>query len=349
MKILVVGDFRNGRLASSYKTSFEYLKVKVIIFDIHERINKLTWWLKNRIFHRLTINSLMARKLGSDYLNKNLIDLAITSKPDLILIFNGEFIMPETIKYIKELNIKVFIFHADNPFPPHYNSRPETLLCAKESDLYLIWSEALVKKLIDIGINAKFLPFGWDKKIFPFCDIKMPELSNDIIFIGGWDKEREKLLEAIAKNFNLKIWGPAYWRDRTSPRGRVKSSWQGKELTGAEAALLIANSSINLNILRTQHYTDGMADGVVMRTFEVPGSGGLLLSTRSGGAIDIFQEGSAGVYFDDIEECLNKCEYLLTRPKEASEIAKNAHHLVESSHTYNHRAAEILNFYNLFL
>ena len=46
--------------------------------------------------------------------------------------------MAETIQSMKQFGKQVAIFHTDNPFPPHYNNRPETLPAAREADLYLI-------------------------------------------------------------------------------------------------------------------------------------------------------------------------------------------------------------------
>ena len=101
-------------------------------------------------------------------------------------------------------------------------------------------------------------------------------------------------------------------------------------------------AAISLNILRTQHVIDGVPDGVIMRHFEVPGAGGFLLSTRSGGATRLFPEGGRAEYFADLFECVEKCQRYLDDPSLRVAIAKRASDDVHCHHSYFHRAAELV-------
>ena len=131
IKIMLYGDFTWDRLAVSYQKAFEQLGNQVVKIDIREISNYLAPWLRNRVGHRLTIKSLELRRLGSKRWNEFLTNAAREEDPQLLFILNGDFLMPETIKAFKRLGIPVFIFHADNPFPPFPNTRPETLQCAQ--------------------------------------------------------------------------------------------------------------------------------------------------------------------------------------------------------------------------
>jgi len=279
--------------------------------------------------------------MGAQIYNRSLAELVAVSKPDIVMAFNGEFLMPETVASVKQLGVKFIIFQADNPLPQHYNSRPETLLSARECDLYLIWSEALVGALKDLGIPAAFLPFGWDDAVIPFQGSSRT-WDYDVSFIGGWDRKREDFLVEVARHFDLKIWGPPYWGERTRKTGLARRCWQGRALRGNEVARAMSRSRVNLNILRDQHYIDGKASGVIMRTFEVPGAGGFLLTTRTGEAARLFPEGETVGYYDGVSDCLKKLDFYLTNQQICQKAAIDAHALVDEHHRYTQRVADIL-------
>jgi hypothetical protein len=340
--ILLSGDFQFGRLGDSYERAFQQLGHTVHRFDIVAQHHALGWPARNRYLHRLGIRSLAARRAWSRQFNRNLVEAAQRCDAPWLFIHNGEWLMPETVRTLRGQGRRVVIFHADNPFPPHYANRPETLLAAREADLYLVWSDRLVERLRRDGVNARFLAFAWDPEAFPYHG-EIPQGSKRVVsFIGGWDREREAFLDQIAAKVPLEIHGPGYWGTRTRSNSRARACWQGRALDTTEAAKVMRESAVCLNILRTQHVIDGQPDGVIMRHFEVPGAGGFLLSTRSGGATRLFPEGESAEYFSDASECAEKCVRYLDDSHERPAIATRAHDIVREDHTYVHRACEVV-------
>ena len=343
MNILISGDFNFSMLGASYERAFKNLGHNVTRFDIVAENHFLKWQAKNRYIHRATIHNFYLRNLWSKEFNKRLIQISMQSNIEWLFLLNGTWIMPETIIALKNYGKKVAIFHADNPFPPNYNNRPETLTAAVHSDLYLIWSKKLVLELKNIGVkNAEFLPFGWDKNIHPYQNNEDQGSWAGAVFVGGWDREREDFLEEISAHVPIKIHGPAYWGTRSRPNSRVRKNWTGAALRSSAAALEVRKSAITLNILRTQHMVGGQPDAVIMRNFEVPGSGGFLLSTRNETAMEIFEEGVSAAYFSDYKECIDKCRYYLNRPAERLKIVEESHQLVSENYTYEKCAEKIL-------
>ncbi|NJD34683.1 MAG: glycosyltransferase [Betaproteobacteria bacterium] len=334
-RILLAGDFRSDRLGASYERAFRTLGREVIRFDVVEHFASLAWPARNRILHRATIRSLALRQNWSRRFNSDLVDKAKQAGADWVLLLNGEWVMPGTIRKLQRNGSRVAIFHADNPFPPHYANRPETLEAAVEADLYLIWSKRLVSRLTDIGVRkAAFVPFGWDEFIHPFQGETKQGAWPGVVFVGNWDREREGFLENIAAHFPLRIHGTAYWATRSRPNSRVRQCWSGGPLFMADAAHAMREAAISLNLLRRQHIIDGQADGVIMRHFEVPGAGGFLLSTRSSTATELFEEGISGAYFADVDECLSKCQYYLAAVEERLRIVDQAHKAVSDQFKY---------------
>lgn len=341
--VLLYGDYLPERLATSYQRAFANLGCRVIAFDTQQMPEYLAPFLKQRVTHRLTIQNLALRRIGSAKWNQKFLQTCRDEKPDFVFIINGQFLMPETLRAVRQSGSKVFIFHADNPFPPFPNVRPEMSGAMCECDCYFIWSRSLLPRLLEAGApRAEFLGFAWDAEVFPTQPLAT-QPQHDLIFIGGWDKEREAFLEPLARRFDLKIWGPPYWQHRTRPDSALRACWQGREVNGAEVSRLASESKIVLNVLRAQN----LPDGVIMRTYEVPGCGGFLLSTRTTGAQEIFPEHppngeSGGAYFEGESECIRQIEHFLARDGERRDIARRAHEIVCQGHEFEDRARQIL-------
>jgi glycosyltransferase involved in cell wall biosynthesis len=330
-------------LASSYRRAFEKLGHKVIPFEGQRASEFLSPWLCNRIVHRLTICNLSLRHLGARRWNAYFLETVRKAKPNLVFILNGDFLMPETVSAVRLWGISVFMFHADNPFPPYPNHRPELLPCGLECDCYFIWSRLLVKRLKQMGIrHVEYLPFAWDSEIFPYQGLSAsPDYDYDLLFIGNWSRERENWLTTLSNRYKLTIWGSSYSWKHTKSVNLLRDCWQEKLLTGIEAAKVLRKSRIALNILNEHN----LPDGVNMRSFELPGCGAFSLSTRTEGALEIFPEGQAAAYFSTHDELHEQIEYFLHNDKKRQDMIEQAHAIVAGEHTYLHRVQKIISVY----
>lgn len=341
-RLMLVGDFQTDRLGASYERAFNAIGLAVVRFDVRAEARGLAWPARNRFFYRLTAPILAIRRAWSRKLNLEILERAAATKVAWVFIHNGEWLMPETVVALKRAGVRVAIFHADNPLPPNYSNRPETLQAARECDLYLVWSERLAEQLREQSIPATFHAFGWDPEVFPYQG-SVPQGSwSGVVFIGGWDRERESFLDELACHVPLRIFGPGYWGTRTRRSSRARSCWQGRALLMNEAAQVVRESAVSLNVLRTQHQFEGAYDGVIMRHFEVPGAGGFLLSTRSGVATSLFPDGSSGAYFDGVADCVKQCRHFIESTDERYALASAAHETVANVHTYRNRAREVV-------
>lgn len=339
---MLYGDFGEDRLACSYQRALRGLGCQVVPIDTRDMSHYLAFWVRDRLLHRLTIRSRVLRQLGAVRWNEHITQRLRDVAPDLLLILNGNFVMPDTVQGARSIGVRVFIFHADNPLPPWASNRPETLPSALACDAYLIWSRHLAERLMDIGVTrVEYLPFAWDPVIFPHIGLSEAP-THRVVFVGGWDREREAWLTPLSKRFDLKIWGPAYWSTRTMPGSPLRRCWQGGALRGLRAAQTLADSAVALNVFRRQN----LPDGVNMRTFEVPGCGGFALATRTAGAQAILPECLAGAYFGEPEECYEQIERFLIRPSERLELAETAHARIADGHQYAHRAQRILHVFH---
>ena len=229
---------------------------------------------------------------------------------------------------------KVILFNPDNPLPPHSNNRAESLRLISEVDLYLIWSVSLAAKIKKLGAKrSEFFPLAWDRDLHPPV-YQNTGVQRGVLFIGGWEKSRELFLNKVAKRLPLKIYGPDYWRTRTNFNSHARDAWENTDVRGAEFSKAVCNFSININPLREQHIIDGVPDAVIMRTFEVPGCGGFLLSTRAQSALTLFTEDVEAVYFDCLDEFIDKAKYYMANDSARDKIRLRAHKKTARYFTY---------------
>ena len=78
-----------------------------------------------------------------------------------------------------------------------------------------------------------------------------------------------------------------------------------------------------------------------MRTFEIPGCGGLMASQHSLEQERFFPDGEGAIYFRTPDEAVQKIAKVLAQPEQLESMQKHAHSLAQS-HTYAHRAKALL-------
>jgi spore maturation protein CgeB len=207
-----------------------------------------------------------------------------------------------------------------------------------EFDLYLVWSRALLPKIRAAGARrAEFLPFGADVHRFrpvAVTESEKRELGSPVCFIGNWDPERERWLDAVA-DLGLGIWGESWSRARSK---RVRNAWRGGAVLGERFLKVVAASTIQLNVLRKQN-----KGGHNMRTFEIPACGAFLLTERSQDLHLIFRDGDEVATFGDVDELVSAVQRWRDDPAGRDRIARGGHARA-AEHAYERRAEELLCF-----
>ena len=80
-----------------------------------------------------------------------------------------------------------------------------------------------------------------------------------------------------------------------------------------------------------------------MRTFEVPGYGGLLVAHRTAGQLEYFDEDKEAVYFGSPEELNEKLKYLAAHPAAVASMKRAAYNRsIKADYSYDHRSRQLL-------
>lgn len=97
------------------------------------------------------------------------------------------------------------------------------------------------------------------------------------------------------------------------------------------------SSKINLNI-----FSRSIVNGILLRCFDIMGAGGFQLTNYQGDFLQFFESGADYVYYDSVEDMVEKVEYYLSHEDERTQIAMNGLAKVRGGHTFVDRAREML-------
>lgn len=172
----------------------------------------------------------------------------------------------------------------------------------------------------------------------PFCQDNLSEryvIANQILGMQLAVTERERLLNALAKNHNVHVYTLS---DTSSLQGVIPC---GGVKTLTEMPLVFAYSKINLNFTIRPIQT-----GLSQRVFDVLGCGGFLLTNYQTEIPDLYTPGEDLEIFSSTEELLDKTNYYLTHEEARKKIAQNGYRKTLAHHTYEARIGEMIRILN---
>jgi hypothetical protein len=344
-KVVIIGSYQSGGLASSAVRGFRLAHANVVHLD-YPRVARWVADLPIPGHNRL---GGYAARLARFHEARQLIEAARKLRPALVLMIKCDDLPPGFYDGIRAAcpGSRLASFHPDDPFnnattnPGRQRgpSDPLALHQLRAVDHVFLWSRANCERAGSVGAKAvSYLPFACDPELHPAPDKPdaVPGLECDVSFIGNWDPEREAWLAAVAKlNVELAIWGTDLWRTRCTARS-LAASWRGEPLVGERFVQAARASKINLNILRRQNKR-----ACNMRTFELPCAGGFMLHEESAEAEAIFPAPIAADYFGNPEAlCAKVAAWLPNREGRARAAAKARE--IALKHTYAQWAQFIL-------
>lgn len=86
--------------------------------------------------------------------------------------------------------------------------------------------------------------------------------------------------------------------------------------------------------------------GFPLRTWDILGCGGFLLSNFQQELCEYFVPGEDFVYYESADDAVEKVAYFLSHENERIEIAHNAVEKIAAYHTFNHRVEEMFRIIN---
>ena len=263
-------------------------------------------------------------------MNRRLLELVNNQHFNIILLFKGEDLFPETIKEISEKNgVIIAAWMADDPFS--FKNIKKSLMYY---NYYFIWDSWYLMPLRDAGVkNVVYLPPYTIPEVYRKIDLTEEEKEqfvSDLVFVGTWRPDREKILGKLL-DFDIKIYGNGWQNNSKLPKKYVN-----REVNIIEMNKIYNASKIVLNV----HHSWGKNDAN-FRTFEALGSGGFLIDERKKDIISLFKENEEIVLYESIDELREKIEHFLGDEDSRKRIARKGSEIVNKEHTVSKRCDEL--------
>lgn len=266
-------------------------------------------------------------------------------QPDLVLVYKGANVKPETLDEIKKGNVPIVCIYPDVSLFDHGPFIPR---CVKYYDYIFTTKKFGLKDLHDKFQYDKvsFFPHAFDPDIHRRFDLKNIEMMQyfdcDASFIGNYSLKKDKILATMKEKLpelNLKIWGGHWGRNQYNA---IHKCICHRRIHGDLYALAIQHSKINIAILSEQGGSASSGDQITARTFEIPACSGFMIHERTEEFLNYFEEGKTAACFGDAEELADKIDYYLRNSEERKRIAEAGFKYVWKNHSVDKRAKFIL-------
>lgn len=305
--------------------SLEFFKAQDIFLNYYKR------GLVQKLLFRFGLSAIYRQ------INEQFCQLIETFRPDVVLVFKGMEIFPETLLKAKGKGIKLANYNPDNPFL--FSGRGSGNKNVTDSigiyDLHFSY-DRLVKEKIEetYRIPCHLLPFGFelDDRLFELCQ-QVAEI-NKMCFLGNPDKQRALFLTNLADlNIPIDVYGHGW------------ASWISHNNVSIFGAVFgdlfwvtLRKYRVQLNLMRVHNLQSHN-----MRTFEIPAVGGIELAPNTLDHRSFFNNGTEIFLFDRETDCAAKARQLLALSKEASEQLRirARSRSIDAGYSYSHRAYQV--------
>ncbi|MDP5227723.1 MULTISPECIES: glycosyltransferase [Arthrobacter] len=192
------------------------------------------------------------------------------------------------------------------------------------------YAKSEVQVLAEHGVNATWLPNGFDPDLAQPTDRR----SGEVVFVGSRYPNRVALMEALMEaGVPLRVYGRQWshhWVDRLRTwelsRPQLPSE---RDIPLSEAYRVQAEAAAAINI-------HGLQEGLAMRTFEVPGMGGLQLIDREDVA-EFYEPGKEVLVFRSQDELVELAAKVVREPGWGQGIREAGRRRSLAEHTFAHR------------
>ncbi len=248
-------------------------------------------------------------------------------RPDLLISLKGESLLPSTIKNARSnFGVKTCLWYPDDP--RFFNSLAKHI--APHYDAIYTYSNKAIELYKSIGIDkVSRLPFACDPEIHRAPEVER-ERNGRAVFVGTFSYKRYRFIRKLLKNgLPVDIVGP-YW-NRFIGKNVISNGVFGKDMVD-----LFQRYSVSINLHQNLDY------GPNMRTFEVTGSAGFLLTDNAEDIGKFFAAGKEIVLYENTNDAIDKIEKTLKGEMDIDVMSRNAYKRCHSDHTYDERIRRLL-------
>jgi spore maturation protein CgeB len=331
-KILIVGSDKVWSIEKPYLKYLKELGVEAqiyaaqnIFYDYYDQS------VANKMFFRLGISTVYKK------INRLLLQKVSEYRPEIIWIFKGMEIFPETIQLLKNEGCRVISYNPDNPFifSGYGSGNKNVTHSISLYDLHFTYNLEVEKKLVDMGCHTVYLPFGFDLENGLYEQCCLQQETVKVCFIGNPDAQRANFITQLAaKGIDIDLYGHQWKKFVDHPRINVFPA-----LFGDEYWKVLRRYRVQLNLMRLHNENSHN-----MRSFEIPGVGGIMLAPDTTEHRLFFTNNEEVFLFTDTGDCAVRIKELISLSAEQAGLirTKARTRSLNSGYTYKHRTQEAL-------
>ncbi|MGW8159248.1 MAG: CgeB family protein [Desulfoprunum sp.] len=348
MKILIAGDWHSEIHEESVYQAFQQLGHEPIRFSWHQ------FFKHQKKLGRLAVPLLKAQNkymVGPvvNRLNRDLVNIAASEQPDMVLIYRGSHIFPSTLRELSRSlpNAILVGYNNDDPFSPNYPGWKwrHFLASIPEYDLMLAYRLHNIEEFKKFGAKRVELLRSW---FIPEANhpinlerVDREKYECDVVFVGHFENDGriDCLEEIVRRGWKLKLFGHSYgWHKHILRSDILKSFYPLSTVWDVDYNKALCGAKVGLCFFSKLN-----RDTYTRRCFEIPAAGTLLMSEFSSDLAGLFEEEKEAVYFRTTEELLEKLEKYLGNESLRNQVALAGYEKVyESGHDVKSRMEQLL-------
>lgn len=289
---------------------------------------------KNKILRKLFPHSGWLRRKSRRLFNASVAACFEAYRPDLVFIYNGDILEKETVRRFKQQS-KVAVWMLDGAF-----RHPDSVAIAPDADIYFCFEKSDVDKLNALGINACFLPQGYDPAVY----YPVPGTKDiDVLFVGALYRYPKRirllksLVRALGDTCTIRIYGPYKPFEKNPLKWLFREKrdvFINRSIPPEEVNRLYNRARLCVNIHHAQS-----VEGANPKVFEISGAGTFQLVDYNAFIAGIYPGGEAALFRTD-EEFIRMAKQFLAA--DTADAAARAHRIVSEGHTFECRIREAL-------
>lgn len=331
MKLLLTGSNEKGSLERYYLRHLKELGIDVHVFAaqslFYAYYERNIW---NKLLYKAGISS-----IGQE-IDKQMRAVTEEIKPDIIWVFKGMEVTPSYLEWARKRGIKLVNYNPDNPFIFSGRGSGNSNVTASIGlyDLHFTYDQVVLNQISKVyNLPVYLLPFGFELDDTLYDEYTKQEEILRLCFLGNPDKDRASFISQMAETIPVDVYGH-HWNRYISHRN--VNIFQPKY--EADFWRVLYRYRVQLNLMR-RHNTNSHN----MRTFEVPGVGGIGLFPDTPDHRQFFNNGKEVFLYNGIKESTDKAAHLLNLSfADAMDIREQARkRSLQSGYSYKDRAQQV--------
>jgi hypothetical protein len=274
-------------------------------------------------------------KLFLEKVNSMIYSVFCKMQPELVVVYNSEFLLPETCEKMKK-KAKLVFFLGDSPFFTPGNRY--FLACLAYADLILAPDTFWLKQLNTIGLNKTsfFFPDIDSESYFvikpseQFSSFPETEVFySGTCYVDSWGYKKALLMNQFTP-FKFQLFGNSAWERWFQFFPALREHYKQSSY--------IPTPELNIMLNRTKLVpvdgNPGILNGFHLRLFETLGAGALPLIEYRKDVVDILFKGCLArlPLIDDYSKAYTVANYYLNNERERSQIVTELRNHISVNH-----------------